>query len=229
MATRKTTSTKPKATRTKTNKTKETKPVVRTGTWVTLLVLVAVIAGALLINRNSEATAEAEITPTEAETFVFDSGALVTSIEVRSLTADPVKIERNAENAWVLSQPDEAEADPALAEAAATQISALKIVSEIEGDASIFGFDEPTYTINIEFDNGEKHSLEVGDSTPTNSGYYVRLDETKMLILSLSSIDALTTLAAFPPYLFTPTPPATATPLLPTETPASTPEASPTP
>lgn len=225
MATRKATNAR-KTKSTPSNKT--SKPVVRTGTWITLLILVLVIAGAILINRNAEATAEADITPTVEEKFVFDATETVKSIQVKPELTDAVKLERNSESVWVLSQPDEAEADPALAEAAATQITALKIIEEIDGDASIFGFDTPAYIITIEFTSGEKHTLEVGDSTPTNTGYYVRLDKNKMMILSLSGIDALTTLADFPPYLYTPTPPATATPL-PTETPVTTPEASPTP
>lgn len=225
MATRKATN----ARKTKTTSTnKVTKPVVRTGTWITLLILVLVIAGAILINRNAEATAEAEITPTAEEQFVFDATETVISIEVKPEAADAVKLERNSESVWVLSKPDAAEADSALAEAAATQVTALKIITTIEGDPSIFGFDTPRYIITIEFASGKKHTFEVGDTTPTNNGYYVRLDKKEMMILSLSGIDGLTTLADFPPYLYTPTPPATATPL-PTETPVTTPEASPTP
>jgi hypothetical protein len=63
--------------------------------------------------------------------------------------------------------------------------------------------------------------LEVGDSTPTNSGYYVRVDKDKMMIADLSGISSLLQLAAFPPYLNTPTPtslPSTPTPVPPTET-----------
>src|SRR5258706_553103 len=53
------------------------------------------------------------------------------------------------------------------------------------------------------------------DATPTNSGYYVRLDNGKIRIAGLSGIDALTNLIVSPPYLNTPTP----SPLPPTETP----------
>lgn len=207
---------------------KQNKPVFRAGTWITILVFIAFIAIAYFINRNAEATSEADITPTVEEKFVFDSTSLVTSIEVRPFTADPVKLERNAENVWVLTQPDETEADLALAEAAASQIAALKVIQEIEGDPSIFGFDEPAYFITVEFADGTSRTLEVGDTTPTNNGYYVRLDAGNIMVVSLSGIDSLTTLANFPPYLYTPTPTATATPL-PTATPVPATEATPTP
>ena len=117
-----------------------------------------------------------------------------------------------------------------------SELGALLIDNEVEGDPSIFGFDEPAYVITAEFEDGTTGTLEVGDLTPTNNGYYVRLNNDKMYIVSMTGIDSLTNLVNFPPYLSTPTPvpAATETPL-PTETavPAteaeSTPEATPTP
>ncbi|HRJ75455.1 MAG TPA: DUF4340 domain-containing protein [Anaerolineales bacterium] len=230
MATRKTTKpTTKKTTRAKSTATqKPNKPIFRTGTWVTILVLAVVIAIAYYLNRNAETTTEAEITPTVEAQFVFDSTKIVKSIEVQPAEGQTIAIERNAENVWVLTQPDAVEADPALAEAAASQLSALRISDEIDGDPSIFGLDAPTYIITVTFDDGTSNTLEVGDSTPTNNGYYVRLDGQDMLIVSLSGIDSLTNLANFPPYLYTPTPTATATPL-PTVTPVPAIEATPTP
>jgi hypothetical protein len=149
---------------------KQTKPVVRTGTWVTLLLLVIAIAGAILINRNAEAAAEAEITPTVEEQFVFGPENLVTSIEIQPASGDPVKLERNTENVWVVTLPIELEADQGLAESAAAQIYALKINQEVDGDPSEFGFDEPSYVITIEFENGDKNVLEVGDPNPIGTG-----------------------------------------------------------
>jgi hypothetical protein len=120
---------------------------------------------------------------------------------------------------------EEVEADQGLAEAAATQVTALPVSSQIEDGKSpdIFGLDDPAYIITIEFGTGKTRTLEVGDTTPTNSGYYVRVDKDKMLITDLSGIDALLQLASFPPYLSTPTV------LPPTEPPVPTAEAAATP
>ncbi|HCB01617.1 MAG TPA: hypothetical protein DEP19_04465, partial [Anaerolineae bacterium] len=115
MATRKTS----KPTTKKTGRVKSTatqkpsKPIFRTGTWVTILVLAVVIAIAYYLNRNAETTAEAEITPTVEAQFVFDSTKIVKSIEVQPAEGQTIAIERNAENVWVLTQPDAVEADPA--------------------------------------------------------------------------------------------------------------------
>lgn len=206
MAPRKTT--KPTARKTKEAPViKHQKPVFRTGTWVTLLLLAALIGFAYYLNNKTDDT---EAIPTPAsieETFVFgeEDGSLV-SIEIKPLDGEAVKAVRNEENIWALELPIEAEADQGLVEAAASQVAALNIVSEVDADPSILGLDQPAYLIMLEFADGTKHTLEVGDNTPTNSGYYVRVDNKKIMILTLNGIDSLTTLAQFPPYLNPPLP-----------------------
>jgi len=207
--------TKPKARKSKeTPLRKQQKPVFRTGTWITLLLLAALIGFAYYLNRN-EPIAETETPPTlEAAFVISEQASNITSIEIKPVDGETVKVARNGEKVWALELPSAAEADPGLIEAAASQITALKIIGEVDADASILGLDEPAYVITIEFADGRKRTLEIGDTTPTRSGYYVRVDRKKTLILTLSGIDSLTNLTRFPPYLNTPTP--TLLPLSPT-------------
>jgi len=224
--------TKPKARKSKeTPLRKQQKPVFRTGTWITLLLLAALIGLAYYLNRN-EPIAETEATPALEATFVIsEQDGNITGIEIKPVDGETVKVARNGEKVWALELPSATEADQGLVEAAASQITALKIIGEVDADASILGLDEPAYVITIEFADGTKRTLEVGDTTPTRSGYYVRVDKKKTLILTLSGIDSLTNLTRFPPYLNTPTP--TPLPLSPTpDSPSkaiSTPEATVTP
>lgn len=218
MATKKTTS----AARKKTvNKPKQVafvpKPVkakFQAGTWITVLIFIGLIGTAIYLNRQKD-TAEVEVTPASEPSYLFStaSDGNPTSIEIKPAEGgETVRIARNAENAWALEVPVEAEADQGLSEAAATQISALEILDPIDADPAIFGLDNPAYVITLEFDGGKKHTIEVGDSTPTSKGYYVRIDSDKMMIVDLSGIDSLLQLAAFPPYLVTPIPEAAVTP-----------------
>ena len=224
--------TKPKARKSKeTPLRKQQKPVFRTGTWVTLLLLATLIGFAYYLNRN-EPIAETEAIPTLEATFVIsEQDGNITSIDIKPVDGETVRVARNGEKVWALELPSATEADQGLVEAAASQITALKIIGEVDADASILGLDEPAYVITIEFADGTKRTLEVGDTTPTRSGYYVRVDKKKTLILTLSGIDSLTNLTRFPPYLNTPTP--TPLPLSPTpDSPSkaiSTPEATGTP
>lgn len=214
------------------------RPFFKPGTWLALAAIVAVIAGAFYINRQAEVKASATPTPGAEDAFLFEKDVVIAAIEVQPAEGNSVRVERNADKAWVLSKPEKAEADPGAAEAAASQIGAIRIITPIENieDPSVFGFDKPAYIIVVEFEDGAKSILEVGDPTPSGNGYYVRVDNKKAYVVALSGIDALSNLAAFPPYLNTPTPSPTATfTPLPTETPvsatetSSTPEATPTP
>lgn len=192
------------------------KPVVRTGTWLTIIVLAALIGLAIYLNRQKDATA-ADATPVSAPSFVFTSeDGLPSSIEIKPADGDAVRLARDEKNAWALELPEKAEADQGQAEAAASQISALSILGEVNAAPDIFGLDQPAYVITIKFTGGSQHVLEIGDITPTQSGYYVRVDKKKMAIVDVNGIEAMLNLVFAPPYLSTPTP--SPTPLPPTET-----------
>lgn len=208
------------------------KPVFRAGTWIALAAFIAVIGAAIYMNRQAEEKANATETPAAEEAFVFDESLTVSGIEVSDAAGGSARIERNADKAWVLSKPEKAEADQGAAEAAATQIGALRIVVPIDNadDLSIFGLDKPLYTIQVEFEDGTKSTLEVGDKTPTENGYYVRKDKKGVFVVALSGIDTLANLVSAPPYLNTPTPSPTPTETpLPTQTPVPATETSTTP
>ncbi len=96
--------------------------------------LAALIGLAFYLNREKEKTVAEEATPTLETAYIFTKAdGLVTSIEVKPAEGETVKIARNAENAWAVILPIEAEADQGMAEAAATQLTALPISSQIDG------------------------------------------------------------------------------------------------
>ena len=217
MAAKKTTDTQKKRTVSKPKqeayKPKPVKAKFNAGTWITVLIFIGLVVAAIYLNRKKE-TVATEATPVSGPSYLFSVSVEgnPTSIAIAPAEGEAVKLLRNSENIWALELPREAEADQGLAEAAATQLSALEILSEVDSDPAIFGLDTPSHVISLEFANGKKHTLEVGDSTPTNSGYYVRLDKDKMMIVDLSGIDSLVQLAVTPPYLPTPTLEVTVTP-----------------
>jgi hypothetical protein len=89
----------------------------------------------------------------------------------------------------------------------------------------LVGLEIPAYTLELGFISGKSHKIEIGNITPTNSGYYIRYDDGEIYVISQTGIDALVNLLIAPPY------PATETPAPTLEiTSASMPEvASPTP
>jgi len=83
-----------------------------------------------------------------------------------------------------------------------------------EIDPKIVGLEMPEYVLTVKFTNGVERTVDIGVITPTESGYYVRDAEGKVIIISRSAIDSLLGLLDNPPYLETLTPsptPSTAT------------------
>ena len=185
------------------------KPVFRASTWIAVVLLIALVGLTFYLKNEKERSVIEDVTPVSEPATLFNpQDGSVSSIEIKPADGEAVKVARNAENAWVVEMPIEAEADQGLAEAAAAQVSALRVLSQIENDADpeIFGLKNPAFIVMLEFQNGKKHTLEVGDPTPTNSGYYVRLDNGRIVVTDLSGISSLLQLGYFPPYLNTPTP-----------------------
>lgn len=196
----------------------------RRSTTIYLLLLV-VLAGIYYYLNNREELADISITlePEEVVSYLFSaSDGVPTSIRIESKAGEIVEVARDADNAWALKLPLEASADPAAAEAAASQITTMRIVDTIPDiDLEIVGLESPDYTLTIQFGDVERNAS-IGVITPTENGYYVLSPNGEIVIVSASAVDALLNLLTFPPYLETPTPSPTATE---TPLPSSTPEA----
>jgi hypothetical protein len=189
----------------------------RRSTWA-LLAILAVVALFWYLLKTDRVSLPGVLsetaTPTvEASQFLFaeDQGN-ISGIKVEEAQGQSIEIRRGADGSWSLVEPEVAAADAALAESAATQAAALRIITEVGGDIDlpVVGLDAPVYTITLETASGD-HVFLVGKPTVTGSGYYVRAPDGRILVVVTFGIDALTGLLAAPPYAETPTPAAQAT------------------
>jgi len=193
-------------------------------TTVVYIVLFLALAGAYYYLNHRAKPADIAVTaePTSEISYLFTAqDGTPSSIQIQSKAGQAVEIARGADNAWTVTKPSEAKADQAAAEAAATQLSTISVLDTVPNvDPKIIGLETPEYVLTVKFTNGVERTVAIGVVTPTESGYYVRNTQGKVIIASKSAIDALLELLNNPPYLETLTP----SPNLPTET--STPEAS---
>jgi hypothetical protein len=99
---------------------------------------------------------------------------------------------RDAEEFWALTEPVEAKADQAAAEAAASQVTAMRILDTIPNvDFKIVGLENPEYVLTVKFTSGGERTVDIGVITPTESGYYVRDAEGEVVIVSRDAIEPL--------------------------------------
>ena len=177
---------------------------------VVYIFLLLVLAGAYYYLNNRKQPAELEVTlePTSEVSYLFtaDEGN-PTSIRIESKSGEVVEVARGEDNAWALTQPVEAKADQGAAEAAASQVTTMRILDTVpDVDPAIVGLQDPEYVLTVRFTSGGERTAEIGVITPSESGYYVRGEEENIVIISRSAVDALLGLLTNPPYLETPTP-----------------------
>jgi len=201
---------------------------------VIFILLFAVLAGLYFYLNNRGTPAEIEITvaPENVVSYLFDSAdGVPTGIRIKSREGTVVEAVRGADKAWVLKQPIEAAADQGSVEAAASQVTTMRILDTLsEIDLSVVGLDDPEYKLTVTFD-GVERNVSIGVITPTGNGYYVLDADGRLVIVSVSAVDGLLNLFTNPPYLETPipSPTATETPIPASPAPGSATPATPTP
>lgn len=177
---------------------------------VIYVLLFLVLAGAYYYLNNREQPADISLTvePGSEVSYLFTAeDGLPASIRIESKAGEIIEVTRGADNAWAMTQPIEAKADQASAEAAASQVTTMQVLDTIpEVDLDIVGLTDPEYKLTIKFTSGVERTVNIGVITPTESGYYVRGANGDIVIVSRSSVDALLGLLTNPPYLETPTP-----------------------
>jgi hypothetical protein len=185
--------------------------MIRRSTVVYIVLLLALTGAYYYLNyrnktANIEVTAEATSPATQEYLFTAEDGT-PSSIRIESQAGQTVEVARGADNAWAVTQPIEAKADQASAEAAASQITTISILDTVPNvDLKIVGLETPEDVLTVKFTNGVERTVDIGVITPSESGYYVRNAEGKVSIVSRSAIDALLGLLDNPPYLETLTP-----------------------
>ncbi len=198
--------------------------MIRRNTWILLVLLVALVGFAFYWTNRKAQQAAATTPTTPAGTahalFSIAEGAPA-GITIADTTGNSVEISRNGSGVWVLKAPTSAAADQGAAEAAATQVTSLNVLSTIKLGLDLVGLDKPSYTISVTFTDGKTHVLKVGAATPIQDGYYTSLDGGPIQVVDKQGLDALVQLLTKPPYAATLTP--SSPPTLPavTDTPAT--------
>lgn len=177
---------------------------------VVFLLLLVVMAGLYyyLNNREQPADISLTLTPEAETTYVFTAEeGLPTTIRIEARSGEVVEVARNGEGAWELILPEKAAAEQAAVEAAASQVTTMRVLDSVPNvDPEVVGLADPEYVLSVVFTSDVERIAEIGVITPTESGYYVRNPEGGIVIVSRSAVDSLLALLSSPPYLETPTP-----------------------
>jgi hypothetical protein len=185
--------------------------MIKRPTWILLVILVLAVGAYFFIeNRPSKINASTP-TATAGSFLITQAQGVLQSLHIVDNKGDTFQMQRDLSKAWVVTAPSSGPADQGLAGAAETQVGALSIVTTLNTPPTLsdIGLAVPADTIDLVFVNGTSHTLEIGNLTPTSSGYYVRFDGGKIYVIEKSGIDSLLNLLTNPPFPPTPTSPPT--------------------
>lgn len=185
--------------------------MIRRSTVVYIVILLALAGAYYYLNNRDQPAADILVTPglTDQPTYLFTAeSGIPTSLRVQAASGETVEVARDADNAWALILPLEAKAEQGASEAAASQVTTLRVLDVVpDVDPEIVGLKVPEYLLTVKFNNSVERTLNIGVVTPTESGYYVQdASGGDVLIVSRGAIDSLLGLLTAPPYLETPMP-----------------------
>jgi uncharacterized protein DUF4340 len=186
--------------------------MIRRSTVVYIVILLAMLGTFYYLRNREQPSADIEVTPEptqETITYLFTAAdGVPTSLHIEANTGEVVEVARDADNAWRVILPIEGAAEQGSAEAAASQVTTMRVLESIpQIDLDLVGLSDPAYILNVTFSGGKERTVNIGVVTPTESGYYVQdAAGGDVLIVSKSSLDSILGMLTLPPYLETPTP-----------------------
>ncbi len=175
-------------------------------TWILLGLFIILLAGTWLWQRREIPVDEGEPTPTPMPMLFELVPEQVRDIRIESVQGDHILLSRLGAS-WITTEPERQNLDEQIMVGKLNQLVLLRALNKLSVPPSEdqLGLDKPAYTITITDDDSKDYILEVGVQTPTQSGYYVRMDESIYVISSLN-IDELVDLLDNPPIVIsTPT------------------------
>jgi len=191
--------------------------MVRRSTWIVLGIFALLVGFTLLYQRyqvnKTDITATA--TPTIPPEYLYSLGdTQLNDIKIADNTGKSIDLYRDPVSAsWAIAGVPADQADTAQIDSVSTQLVSLQIEDTLTHTISLaaIGLETPAYTITLTTSAGSTMVTYVGIQTAIGSGYYVRNDSGKLLIVGKTAIDDIINLLQNPPLLLTATPEVTPT------------------
>ncbi|MGE5614966.1 MAG: DUF4340 domain-containing protein [Bacillota bacterium] len=157
---------------------------------IILVVIVAILAGVyVLVTKIKPESTDNTTDLIRLTDFTSDE---VESVTLENPDGIFVIVEKDKE--WVLSSPTDLKYDSTILSSIvinASSVTADRVVEENAQDLAKYGLDKPV-TVRVKTKDGKETVLEVGNKTPTKSGYYVKFaDKNDVYVIATYTGDYL--------------------------------------
>ena len=184
----------------------------RRNTLILVGIFVVMLATTFLIQRNKEQNPtlpESDLPTSVPPTYLFDfASESVVNVLIEGLDGQLIEMQKDAAGMWSLVQPPTLPegTDQTAISSAIGQLGTLRVLNELANtlELDVLGLDMPAYTITLTLDSGKTTEIQVGSSSPTGNGYYVRVDNASPKLVDKFFFDSLTGYISTPPILPTP-------------------------
>jgi hypothetical protein len=181
--------------------------MIRRNTWVALVVFALLIA-VLVFWQRAQENKPPEPSPTTSETNLLDLDADIVGMRLEKVGERVVELQRGDQDTWELTWPAGEATDVGTVESAVTQLLSLRTLSTMQQvpDLKAIGLDPPVYRVLLTLSDGREITINVGDATPTGSGYYVLVSGRPLYVVNRYGMETFLGLVDSPPIQPTPTP-----------------------
>jgi len=194
--------------------------MIRRGTWILVVIFLAVLAGAIVWTRRSESSAE-EALPTPEPLWSYEA-TQVDGLRIEDLhSGEVVEVRRDPELAWKMIQPDEGPADAGRVEQAVTWVRQPDVSRILSGQRDLlpFGLADPGIRVTLLLKDGSTKAFDVGGAVGIGGKTYVRaVGGDDIQVVSQYSLDDVVSMLDNVPVL-----PPTSTPEVPLTSQTATP------
>lgn len=189
--------------------------MIRRSTLVVIVVF-ALLLGLMAYLQNRQAEAP-EATPTSGpEPIIKLELADLAGLRILSQDGSIFYATRDASGTWTLIQPSiKGDLNSSTIDANVTQLIDLRPLTSLDAVTGLeaVGLLTPDYVIRLLLVDGSEVVLKIGDETPTQSGYYVQVDNSEVVVAQSFAIQAVFGMLDNLPFQPTPTPEFTETPI----------------
>ncbi len=168
--------------------------MIKRSTWVALAVFVALVGFAVYWQKSPETFVSPTPTPTPFPILLPGwSDKEINLIEISASDGNTIALNLDSTKQWSLASSDHDQVAQGKIEELLTTLETATIISAINSpvDLAVVGLKEPRLSIRLQNTKGETVLIKIGEKTPTDSGYYVQVDENLPVILRSITVDDL--------------------------------------
>lgn len=167
--------------------------MIRRSTLVVFVLFVIALAALLVLQRapNSPLKPASTPLPTGMPNMILGwKSADVSVLTGKSVDGKEKRLTRNSDGSWAYGA---LTIEGGKVEQLLSELLAARIVAQMPSDLSLKDMllEAPTQVMTLQSSDGRSLNVQIGSITPTQSGYYVRVDNNQAVVVGKSSLDAV--------------------------------------